>query len=265
MHRDDISALYLQLGLPSQHYQDFQTEDDFRERIGKVVANRAAARPRVAPLSERKNTIVAVVSVGDFPSREFVSGLAYQASQRPEGRGSVQVVDLVPVAATQDGRPVPSMDGVKSVLIDTSDQLVMIQAMSEVLWLEQRLDAELDGGLVFLDVSEQALHVRSQALVLADMALVLLPATLAADRVVEDIEGDLNEKGASGMVSYLLFEEPDVKGLSPQLCEDLMSMRELFVPIMLGEKARAELSGETPSGRRSLADICDHIFGRLAA
>lgn len=265
MHRDDISALYLQLGLPSQHYQDFRTEEEFRSRIGKIAAVRAAART-AARIAVRKHKIVTVVSVGDFPSKHFVGALAQASAQRLGGREPVQAVDLAPAVDGQSGHA-SFGNGVSSILIDASTQVVRVEVKKDAAWLERQVDTLREGGVVFLDVPERVLHVRSQAMAMADLVLAVLPANMAAGRVVEDVEAGLNEIGRSGAraVSYVLVEASDAKGFSAQLCNELMAGSELFAPAMIGKELMAEWSGGSSPSHRSLADLCDHVFGRLPA
>lgn len=274
MQRDDISVLYKHLGRPSQGYLDFQTEDDFRVRVDRIAARRANSASSVrAGASPRKNKVVAVISLGDLYSRKLVASLAAVATQGLKGQVPVHVVDLIPVDQHHEEKNFLLSSGIRHVLIDTSVQSVRMEVAKEVEWLERQITAEQDDGFFFVDVPEAVMHVRHHAMAAADMLLVLIPATQGAVRAIEDIEAELNESMSSGLkkgVHYLLVESSEFDNLSPLLQEELMSHRDLFVPVRLQKEAilssRDLLAGaaaKSPEYIR-LVEISNFVLGKFA-
>lgn len=272
MLRDDISVLYRHLGRPSQGYLDFQTEDDFRERINRVAARRASLVPSTGS-PERKAKVVAVISLGDLYSRKLVASLAGVATQGLKGQVPVHVVDLIPVDHDHEEKNFQISSGIRHVLIDTSKQSVKMEATKEIAWLERQIIADQDDGVFFVDVPESVMHVRHHAMSAADMLLVLVPATHGAVRAIEDIEAELKESQSEGLkygVHYLLVESTDFECLSPLLQEELMSHHDLFVPVRL-QKETMLSSKELLAGAKaksaeyiSLVEICNFILGKFA-
>lgn len=277
MQRDDISRLYKYLGQPSQNYLDFQTEDDFRERIDRVASRRrglpSVAGTQPAPGLLRQSKIVAIVSVGHLPGRKLVGSLAWIASRRLRGRVPVHIVDLIPVNEPLEDQSILRSNGIRHVLIDTSDQVVRMEATREIAWLERQIAADHDDGLIFVDVPEQVMHARHQALAAADIVLVLVPDAMSSVRAIEDVELELGELASlrrENRLHYLLVDAGDFESLPPLLHDELMSHEDLFVPVRLsaesfpGARELANGSGLEQGQHRELLDICDFIFGRIA-
>lgn len=272
MLRDDISVLYSHLGRPSQGYLDFQTEDDFRERINRIAARRSGFTPS-AESSARKGSIVAVISLGDLYSRKLVASLAGVATRGLKGQVPVHVVDLIPVGHDHEEKNILISSGIRHVLVDTSEQSVKMEATKEIAWLERQIIAGQDDGLFFVDVPESVMHVRRHAMAAADMLLVLIPATQGAVRAIEDIEAELKETQTEGLkngVHYLLVESTEFECLSPLLLEELMSHQDLFVPVRL-QREKMLSSSELLAGAAaksdeyiSLVEICNFVLGKFA-
>ncbi len=277
MQRDDISRLYKYLGQPSQNYLDFQTEDDFRERINRVALRRsdpasAIGMPPVV-ISLRQSKIIAVVSVGHLPGRKLVGSLAWIASRRLQGKVPVHVMDLITANNHQEEQSFLLSNGIRHILIDTSEQAIRIEAAREIAWLERQITADHDDGLIFMDVPERVMHTRHHALAAADIVLVLLPAAMSSVRAIEDIESELRELASSSLgnrLHYLLVEANDFESLSPRLHEELMSHEDLFVPVRLSAESfpstreLAEGGGSESAEHHGLRDICNFIFGKIA-
>jgi hypothetical protein len=276
MYRDDVSRLYKYLGQPSQNYLDFQTEDDFRERMRQIAARRKGGVQLgvQSGASSRRSKIVAVVSMGNLPGRKLVSGLAWVASRRLQGKVPVHVVDLIPVNDHQEEKSFLFSNGIRHVLIDTSEPSVRMAVAREAAWLEHQLAAEHDDGLIFVDVPERVMHARHHAMAAADMVLVLVPAAMNAVRAVEDIESELAEAllpAGVGRLRYLLVAAKDHEILPSWLQSELMLQKDMFVPLCLHAEAipgMKELSaGLQPESAeyRNLADICNYLFGELCS
>lgn len=277
MYRDDISRLYKYLGQPSQSYLDFQTEDDFRERINRVAIRRRNAAwpigipPVVSPL--RQSKIIAVISAGHMPGRKLVASLAWIASRRLGEKVPVHVADLIPANNQQEEQTFLLSNGIRHILVDTSGQTARMEAAKEIAWLERQITADHDAGLIFMDVPECVMHARHHAMAAADMVLVLLPAAMSSVRAIEDVESELGEtllRDMAGKLRYLLVESKDFEGLCPRLQEELVSHRDLFVPVCLPAESfpgARELSAglQLDSAEyRGLQDICNFIFGKIA-
>lgn len=275
MHRDDVSRLYKYLGQPSQNYLDFQTEDDFRERISRVAIRRAesASAPQAAPAS-RRSKIIAVVSVGNLPGRKLAAGLAWVASRRLQGKVPVHVVDLIPTGRPEEEKTFLLSGDVRHVLIDTSGQSVRMEAARESAWLEREIVADHDDGLIFVDVPERVMHARHHAMSAADLVLVLVPAALNSVRAIEDIESEFREVRLSGIrdkLRYLLMETQENENLSPWLREELLSREELFAPLCLqvesipGARELAVMGKLEAAGHRSLLEVCNFILAEIGS
>lgn len=277
MQRDDISRLYKYLGQPSQNYLDFQTEDDFRERINRVAVRRRELSPAVGTPAVggilRQSKIIAVVSVGHLPGRKLAGSLAWIASRRLRGKVPVHIVDLIPIDDHWEEQSFLHSNGIRHVLIDTSEQSVRMESAQETAWLERQIAADHDDGLIFVDVPERVMHARHQALAAADLVLVLLPDAMSSVRAIEDLELELGELASlrrENRLHYLLMEANDLENLPPRLREELMSHHDLFVPIRLSAEAfpgARELAcgnGLEQEQQRGLQDVCEYIFGKVA-
>lgn len=275
MHRDDISRLYKYLGQPSQNYLDFQTEDDFRERINRVALQRGQSVSEApASASSRRNKIIAVVSIGNLPGRKLVAGLAWAASRRLQGKVPVHVVDLIPTSHQEEEKAFLLSSGVRHVLIDTSDQAVRMEAVREVAWLERQIVADYDDGLIFVDVPERVMHARHHAMSAADLVLVLLPSAMTSVRAIEDIEAEFGEAqlfGVRDKLRYLLVETKDRENLSSWLRDELMAREELFAPLSLqaeaipGMRELTAMNKLEAAGPRGLLDVCNFILARIGS
>lgn len=277
MNRDDISILYRYLGQSSHSYLDFHTEEDFRERINRVVARRALTKPAAAGSSssakspKRKSKVVAVVSMGNLYASKLVASMAFLASKRLKGKVPVHIVDLIPVDDLHDERSILLSNGIKHVLMDASDQTVRMESSKEIDWLERQITADYDDGLVFVDVPERVMHMRHHVMAAADMLVVMVPANMTVVRAIEDVESELKEVFASGVgygVFYLMVELAGEGGLAPMLKDELLSHKDMFLPSCLHRdaipSARELSAGIEAVGYRSLVETCDFILGRLA-
>lgn len=239
MVRDDISRLYKYMGMQSHDYFDFQAEEDYHNRIASILGRRVTNRtssssPRAT--SERKSKVVAVISTGHLPGRKLVSSLAFLAAKKFKGKIPVHVTDLIPATNDQTEKTFLLPNGIRHILINTSEQVVRMEMSKDVDWLGRQIFADNDDGLIFLDVPEQVMHMRPQAMAIADLVLVLLPSTVGAIRAIEESESELQEfylnRPAAG-IGYILIEVPNAETLPPLIQNQLISHKNLFVPAVL--------------------------------
>jgi hypothetical protein len=239
MVRDDISQLYKYMGMQSHDYFDFQAEDDYHNRIARILtrrtANKSSASPQKVAL-ERKSKVVAIISTGHLPGKKLVSSLALLATKKLKGKVPVHVADLIPTDNDHDEKVFLLPNGVRHILINTAAQVVRMEMSKDVDWLGRQILADHDDGLIFIDVPEQVMHMRPQAMAIADLVLVLLPATVGAIRAVEETELELQEfysTRPSGKAGYLLIEVPNAENLPALIQNQLTAHHELFSPAVL--------------------------------
>lgn len=241
MHKDDISRLCKQLGMPINGYLDFQMQRDFRARIDSLLAGRAlvAGDESVNALPEpRKNKVVAIVSTGHLPGRKLVASLARMASHRSKGKLPVHIVDLIAFDGMQEEKAFLLNDGIKHVLLDTSVSNTNSAIGKDAAWVKQEIAGEGENGFVVVDVPERVLHARHDVLINVDTLLVLIPATLDAIVAIEKAEreiADLLSSGVKCSVSYLLVAAEDSETLSALLVNELLSFDKLFVPFLIDQ------------------------------
>ena len=268
MLRDDISNLYRYLGQPSWQYHDFQTEENFRDRIVRVLSERARIAGKHKVTRTHKSKIVSIVSIGQLPGRKLVAGLAWFASQRLQKRVPVRVVDMIPTRKTQEDAP-HQQNNITHVLVDTSSQRARMEALKEEAWFESQIVQDRnEQGLIFVDVPESVLHARHVAMAASDMVITLLPATLSSVRIMEELESELTEAVSSSMeggIHYLLVESGDASTLSPHLLQELLAHTDLFVPHILHPATLASASQLNAAaldapGNRELSNICDYVL-----
>lgn len=246
MHRDDISRLYKYLGISAHSYLDFQTEEDFRRRIDDLLQMRAQV---VEPASDSEaaqvkrsvhpGKVVAVVSMGHLPGRKLVSSLAWMAAHRGKGKLPVRVVDLIPFEGQQEEKVFLLANGVKHILLNTSEQVARMELAKDIGWVGREIIDDED-GLVIVDVPERVVHVRQQVLAIADVLIVLIPATVAAVRAIEEIEQEIAEilpLELRNSTNYLLVSADVSESLPPLLMEELLSHEKLFVPFTIQRDA----------------------------
>ena len=126
MVRDDISQLYKYLGMQSHDYFDFQAEDDYHNRIARILNLRIANKSKTtAP--ERKSKVVAIISTGHLPGRKLVSSLALLATKKLKGKVPVHVTDLVPTEGHHEEKSFLLPNGVRHILINTNEQIVRME------------------------------------------------------------------------------------------------------------------------------------------
>ncbi|MDD4963440.1 MAG: hypothetical protein PHI11_05910 [Gallionella sp.] len=243
MQRDDISHLYQQLGQGTYSYLDFQTEDNFHKRIDRVLLRRTQAKlagivtDHIAPVA-RSSKVVAVISIGQMPGKKLVSGLAWMAAKRY--KRPVRVVDLFASDSVHEDTSFLVEDGIKHILLNTSDQVVRMELAKDINWLGNEITADDDDGLIFVDVPERVMHIRHQAIAMADMLLILIPATVAVVRAIEDIESEIHEilsADVQSKVGYLLISSDGSENLSPLLFDELVSHQDLFVSFSLHKES----------------------------
>lgn len=239
MVRDDISRLYKYMGMQSHDYFDFQAEEDYHNRIASILGRRVTNRTSSSSpkaTSERKSKVVAVISTGHLPGRKLVSSLAFLAAKKFKGKIPVHVTDLIPATNDQTEKTFLLPNGIRHILINTSEQVVRMEMSKDVDWLGRQIFADNDDGLIFLDVPEQVMHMRPQAMAIADLVLVLLPSTVGAIRAIEESESELQEfyanRPAAG-IGYILIEVPNAETLPPLIQNQLISHKDLFVPAVL--------------------------------
>jgi len=275
MHKDDISRLYKQLGVPVHGYLDFQMEENFRVRIDELLKLRALAMENGQAgirSDSRRNKVVAVVSTEHLPGRKLVASLAWMASYRAKGKLPVRIVDLITFDGLQEEKTFLLADGVKHVLLDTSEQVEGAALVKDSNWIEREIIGDGEEGFVVVDVPEQVMHMRHDVLATTDVLLVLVPATLAAVFAVEEIERELVGLLSFGIkcsVVYLLVATDEVDSLSPLLLELLLSQERLFMPFVIQKDAipsAYELSfiGRKDSmGYEMINKILSFILGRV--
>lgn len=245
MHRDDISQLYKYLGQSVHSYLDFQTEANFSKRINRIILRRSESMPakgvaKRAASPARKSKIIAIISMGNLPGRKLTSSLAWMASNRFKGKVPVHVVDLVPSDNLQEEKSFLNKNGVKHILLNTSAQVVRMELAKEIDWLGRELIADNDDGLIIVDVPERVMHMRHQAMAIADMLLVMIPATAGAVRAIEDVELEIAEvlsPELKARVGYLLVKSEDAECIPPLLLSELVAHKDLFVPLCLQKES----------------------------
>lgn len=246
MHRDDISRLYKYLGVSAHSYLDFQTEENFRRRIDSLLRLRERGAKAVgdsntarSKRSDHPSKVVAVISMGHLPGRKLVSSLAWMAAQSGAGKRPVRVVDLIPFEGQQEEKVFLLANGVKHILLNTSEQVVRMELVKDIGWIGREI-LDDEAGLVIVDVPERVVHVRQQVLAIADVLIVLVPATVAALRAIEEIEqeiADILPFELRNSTRYLLVNTETSESLPPLLMEELLSREPLFVPFTIQREA----------------------------
>jgi cellulose biosynthesis protein BcsQ len=239
MVRDDISQLYKYMGMQSHDYFDFQAEDDYHNRIARILNLRIANKPSTyikTTTPERKSKVVAVISTGHLPGRKLVSSLALLATKKLKGKVPVHVTDLIPTDGNHEEKSFLLPNGIRHILINTNEQVVRMEMSKDIDWLGRQILADNDDGIIFIDVPEQVMHMRPQAMAIADLVLVLLPATVGAIRAIEETELELKEfysTRPTGNVGYVLVEVENAQNLPPLIQHELMIHSDLIVPAIL--------------------------------
>lgn len=235
MVRDDISQLYKYMGMQSHDYFDFQAEDDYRNRIARILNLRITNKSKTTA-SERKSKVVAVISTGHLPGKKLISSLALLATKKLKGKVPVHVTDLIPTDGNHEEKSFLLPNGVRHILINTNEQIVRMEMSKDIDWLGRQILADNDDGIIFIDVPEQVMHMRPQAMAIADLVLVLLPSTVGAIRAIEETELELKEfysTRPSGNVGYILVEVENAQNLPPLIQHEMMSHSDLIVPVIL--------------------------------